>query len=171
MPHPLATPGLPAQPRFFFRACPGGLAARPVAVDRATSSSSALARLFHRALLSSKNRMRFFNTLMVAFAVRHFAFHCVRLLSKNRTNLLCGLLYGSPCAGSRSMRRACGLLSLPRVVIGHLCSSLSFQNKNGTIFLGKHSLNIADFHQPSLRLPSRPPPPAPCESRCGLGES
>lgn len=69
-----------------------------MAVHRAPSSASALARLFHRALLSAKKRMRFFNPLRVAFAVRHCAFHCVRLLSQKRTNLLCGLFYGAPWA-------------------------------------------------------------------------
>src|SRR5262245_1946872 len=67
--------------------------------------------------------MRFFNTLMVAFAARHLAFHCVRLFSKNRTNLRWGLLYGSPCAVPRSFVLTCDPFRLRLVSIGLPCSA------------------------------------------------
>src|SRR5262245_59980174 len=60
---------------------------------------------------------------MVAVAARHLAFHCVRLFSKNRTNLSWGLLYGSPCAVPRAFELTCALFRLRLVSIGHLCSA------------------------------------------------
>src|SRR5262245_1070168 len=137
-----------AQRAFFFSAGLSRAATRPAAANRATSCSSALARCFQRALLSSKNRMRFLSTFMAALAVRHLAFHCVRLVSKNRSNLRWGLLYGSPEAVPPVSARACNPFLLLLVVIGHPC----LQPKNGTIVQGKQLPQYQRFYQPSLRL-------------------
>src|SRR5262249_51052215 len=139
-----------AQRAFFFSAGLSRAATRPAAANRATSCSSALARCFQRALLSSKNRMRFLSTFMAALAVRHLAFHCVRLVSKNRSNLRWGLLYGSPEAVPPVSARACNPFLLLLVVIGHPC----LQHKNGTIVQGKQLPQYQRFYQPTPTLPS-----------------
>src|SRR5262245_7219705 len=89
--------------------------------------------------------MRFLSTLMVAFAARHFAFHCLRLWSNKRISLYCGLLYGSSCGGLVSLRLACNPFSLLRMIIGHLC----LQHKIGTIFQGKH---LPQYQRPFISL-------------------
>src|SRR5262249_27213696 len=138
-----------AQRAFFFSAGLSRAATRPAASNRASSCSSAMERLFQRAFLSSKNRMRFLSTFMAALAVRHLAFHRVRLVSKNRSNLRWGLLYGSPEAVPPVSARACNPFLLLLVVIGHPC----LQHKNGTIVQGKQLPQYQRFYQPTLRPP------------------